>query len=55
MSRGAIAAACCAALLVPATGLAQASDDVVKLGILSDMSSVYSDGTGPGSTEAAVR
>jgi branched-chain amino acid transport system substrate-binding protein len=54
MTRPTIAAACCAALLLlPATVSAQVSDDVVKLGVLSDMSSVYSDGTGPGSLVAA--
>jgi branched-chain amino acid transport system substrate-binding protein len=54
MSRSGIAAAaCCAALLLPAAAAAQVSDDIVKLGVLSDMSSVYSDGTGPGSLVAA--
>ena len=32
---------------------AQVSDDVVKLGILTDMSSIYADGTGQGSVAAA--
>ena len=32
---------------------AQISDDVVKIGVLSDMSSLYSDSTGPGSLIAA--
>jgi branched-chain amino acid transport system substrate-binding protein len=32
---------------------AQVSNDVVKIGVLSDMSSVYSDSTGPGSLIAA--
>src|SRR5262249_8499021 len=32
---------------------AQISNDVVKIGVLSDMSSVYSDSTGPGSLIAA--
>jgi branched-chain amino acid transport system substrate-binding protein len=33
--------------------LAQISDDVVKIGVLTDMSSVYSDATGKGSVTAA--
>src|SRR5436190_794571 len=37
---------CCAAQ-------AQISDDVVKIGVLTDMSSVYADGTGKGSLTAA--
>src|SRR5690349_13877434 len=32
---------------------AQISDDVVKIGVLTDMSSVYADGTGKGSLTAA--
>ncbi|HEY1364791.1 MAG TPA: ABC transporter substrate-binding protein [Xanthobacteraceae bacterium] len=36
----------------PATGAA-ISDDVVKIGVLNDMSSLYSDGTGKGSLTAA--
>src|SRR5215471_14105216 len=32
---------------------AQISNDIVKIGVLSDMSSVYSDSTGPGSLIAA--
>jgi len=32
---------------------AQISNDIVKIGVLSDMSSLYSDSTGPGSLIAA--
>src|SRR6202050_1316823 len=32
---------------------AQISDDVVKIGVLTDMSSIYADGTGKGSLIAA--
>jgi branched-chain amino acid transport system substrate-binding protein len=39
-------------LLVPPAG-AQISDDVVKIGVLTDMSSLYADGTGKGSLVAA--
>lgn len=46
-----------AAVALAATALsparAQVSDDVVKLGVLTDMSSVYADGTGKGSLAAA--
>jgi branched-chain amino acid transport system substrate-binding protein len=37
----------------PQPALAQISDDVVKIGVLTDMSSVYSDATGKGSVTAA--
>lgn len=40
-------------LLAPAAARAQISDDVVKPGVLSDMSSVYSDATGKGPLVAA--
>jgi branched-chain amino acid transport system substrate-binding protein len=40
-------------LSVPGSALAQISDDVVKIGVLTDMSSLYSDGTGKGSLVAA--
>jgi branched-chain amino acid transport system substrate-binding protein len=46
----ALAAAGC---LVFGTAQAQISDDVVKIGVLSDMSSLYSDIAGPGSVIAA--
>jgi branched-chain amino acid transport system substrate-binding protein len=41
------------ALLAAPPAHAQISDDVVKLGVLSDMSSIYAEGTGPGSLVAA--
>ena len=46
----ALAAAGCLAF---GTAQAQISDDVVKIGVLSDMSSLYSDIGGPGSVVAA--
>lgn len=42
-----------AALLASASAQAQISDDVVRIGVLSDMSSVYSSDTGKGSLTAA--
>src|SRR6266581_2815896 len=39
--------------LVFGTAQAQISDDIVKIGVLSDMSSLYSDIAGPGSVIAA--
>jgi ABC-type branched-subunit amino acid transport system substrate-binding protein len=51
------AAAVAAGLVVAACGgaaNAQISDDVVKIGVLTDMSSLYADATGKGSV-AAVR
>src|SRR5712671_6524714 len=42
-----------AALLASSSAFAQYTDGVVKIGILSDMSSLYSDITGPGSVAAA--
>jgi branched-chain amino acid transport system substrate-binding protein len=39
--------------LAQQTSRARISDDIVKLGVLTDMSSVYSDGTGKGSLTAA--
>ena len=51
-----IAAALAALAIVPilSTGAhAQISNDTVKIGVLSDMSGVYADATGPGSVEAA--
>src|SRR3954464_14602019 len=45
---------CAVALALCATGAnAQVSDDVVKIGVLSDMSSLYADIGGPGSVAAA--
>lgn len=40
-------------LAVAATGLGQVSDDVVKVGVLTDMTGAYSDLAGPGSLVAA--
>ena len=37
----------------PGSAVAQMSDDVVKLGVLTDMTSLYSDATGSGSLIAA--
>ena len=52
--QGMARAVCVAALMTVAGGAqAQVSDDVVKIGVLNDMSSVYSDGTGKGSVAAA--
>jgi branched-chain amino acid transport system substrate-binding protein len=51
---GLAAAGCLAAgCLVPVGARAQISDDVVKIGVLTDMSSLYSDLAGPGSVIAA--
>jgi branched-chain amino acid transport system substrate-binding protein len=47
------AALAVAALLFASPARAQISDDVVKLGVLTDLSGVYSDGTGKGSVAAA--
>src|SRR5258708_29100204 len=47
-----LAAAVAASLALAASGTAanaQISDDVVKIGVLTDMSSLYSDATGKGS------
>ena len=42
-----------AAMLVSTAALAQVSDDVVKIGVLTDMSGTYSDLAGPGVIAAA--
>src|SRR5712671_1292089 len=42
-----------AALTLSATASAEISGDVVKIGVLNDMSGLYADITGPGSVEAA--
>jgi branched-chain amino acid transport system substrate-binding protein len=47
-----LAAGLCAALATSSIAHAQISDDVVKLGVLTDMSSLYSDATGKGSLTA---
>jgi branched-chain amino acid transport system substrate-binding protein len=43
----------CGVALLPNPAFAQISNDVVKMGVLTDMSSLYSDGTGKGSLAAA--
>src|SRR5262249_56094293 len=49
-----LAVFCFAAATVGSTPAgAQISNDIVKIGVLSDMSSLYSDSTGPGSLIAA--
>ncbi len=49
-----LAAAVAATIAVAASGAANAqiSDDVVKIGVLTDMSSLYADATGKGSLAA---
>jgi len=47
----ALAAACCAALAAPA--MAQVSDNLVKIGVLTDLSGTYSDIAGSGAVLAA--
>jgi len=42
-----------AALAISATAQAQIAKDTIKIGVLADMSSLYADLGGPGSTEAA--
>src|SRR2546422_11003219 len=42
-----------AVLTLSTAASAQMSGDVVKIGVLNDMSSLYADITGPGSVEAA--
>jgi branched-chain amino acid transport system substrate-binding protein len=41
------------AILISGEACAQYTDGVVKIGILTDMSSLYADDTGPGSVAAA--
>jgi len=53
MTRSAVAAGLLAGLCATGAAEAQVSDDVVKIGVLTDMSSVYSANTGSGSVEAA--
>ena len=48
-----VSAAMVAGALGATAAAAQVSDDVVKLGVLTDMSSIYADGTGQGSVTAA--
>src|SRR3974390_3708249 len=42
-----------AALLASGPAFAQYTDGVVKIGVLTDMASLYADDTGPGSVAAA--
>lgn len=42
-----------ALVLIPLTAMAQFTDNKIKIGILTDMSSIYSDFSGKGSVEAA--
>jgi branched-chain amino acid transport system substrate-binding protein len=46
-------AACALLAATAAAAHAQISDDIVKIGVLSDMSSIYADSTGQGSVAAA--
>src|SRR5580692_9468665 len=48
-----IAGALCAALLSLGTGVAQASGDSVRIGVLNDQSGIYADLSGQGSVIAA--
>ena len=52
-----ITAAVAASLVLAVSGTAanaQISDDVVKIGVLTDMSSLYADATGKGSLAAVI-
>src|ERR1043165_8221244 len=49
---GKVVAAAAMALAIVAPARAQVSDDVVKIGVLTDMSSLYSDMTGPAAVVA---
>src|SRR3974377_1429733 len=51
--RIAVLAAIAAVLALSTSAFAQISGDVVKIGVLNDMSSLYADISGPGSAEAA--
>jgi len=53
LKRTLIAAAVAATLTTAGTASAQVSDGVIKIGVMSDMSSLYSDIGGPGSVAAA--
>jgi len=53
MKRKLLAAACLAACAFAGSAQAQVSDNIVKIGVLSDMSGPYSDIGGPGSVIAA--
>ena len=52
MRRTAVAVACMAASILAGPVRAQVSDDVVKIAVLTDLSGLYSDNTGPGSVIA---
>ena len=53
MKSGVVLGMAAASCLAAGAAQAQISDDVVKIGVLSDMSSLYSDIGGPGSVVAA--
>lgn len=53
VTRGMAAALCLGSLVAAGTASAQVSDDVVKIGVLTDMSGQWSDMNGPGSLLAA--
>ena len=53
MKRKLLATAALAACAFAGTAQAQISDGIVKIGVLNDMSGLYSDITGPGSVTAA--
>lgn len=53
MRKSCLAALACAVAFGPTNGMAQVSDDVVKIGVLADMSGIYSDLSGIGSVAAA--
>jgi len=53
MKSGVVLGMAAASCLAAGAARAQISDDVVKIGVLSDMSSLYSDIAGPGSVIAA--
>jgi branched-chain amino acid transport system substrate-binding protein len=53
MMRGILSILIALCALAPIGARAEISDDVVRIGVLTDLSSVYSGNTGPGSVEAA--
>ncbi|MEY3490272.1 MAG: hypothetical protein RL655_1840, partial [Pseudomonadota bacterium] len=53
MKRTLLSTLAAAACLIGTTAQAQISDGIVKIGVLNDMSGLYSDITGPGSVVAA--
>lgn len=52
LGRIALAFSVCSALFVPASASAQISDDVIRIGFLTDISGIYSDNDGQGGVEA---